>query len=164
MQCVSKGCPSEPPVLGTHRLALRHGFPTGLGTPRWKHLAAGWCRLAASPGVQRWVPRTPRALGAGKDPGKGLLLVQAQGLPWGRGPSNLPGKSRGAPSLPRAAQGRGFSHAAGSPEQPAGKDAGSTGCGAEQQPFPRDVNGHCAAKPVAIALPAGPSPPAAPRH
>lgn len=100
MRYASDACQSTP-VPGTHRPALHHGLPTGLGNASWEHPAAGRCHLAASPGVQRWVPRTPQALGTGRDPRKGLLLVPAEGLPWGRGPSNPPGRSRGAPGLPR---------------------------------------------------------------
>lgn len=131
--------------VGRHR-ALRGRAPRTWSTLSWEHLGAGWCHLAASPGVQRWVPRTPWALGAGRDPGKGL--------PWGWGSCNSPGRSRGAARLPGVgllAQCR----------QPGA--AGRGGCrqrGVQSRAaaVPRDINEHRTAKPVAVPLPQGTGP------
>lgn len=125
------------------------------GSPQdWEHPAVGRCCLAACPGVQG--ARTPQALSTGRDQRKGLLLAQAQRLSWGWVPLTLQGGVEGSPRC----RGRGFSPAAGRPQQLAGQGEGST----EKQPFPCDVNGHRAAKPLTIPLPVGPSPLAAPNH
>lgn len=123
-----------------------------------------------------WHPRggtTPRRClpsclpwGAGGSPGPpghwAQGGTQGRGCSWCRLSACC---GAGAPVTRRGEQGgRGFSHAAGSPRQLAAEDAGSAGCGAEQQLLPRDVREHQAAKPVDIPLPAGPSPLAAPCH
>ena len=143
MKCHAGASPA--PLGGTCGARARDACqsPLSLAPTDWHHATGsphGWAPRAGSTQLQVgavWLlslgcrggsPAPSWALSTGRDPGKGLLLMRAQGLSWGRGPSNLPGRSRGAPSLPRAARGQGFSRAAGSPEQLAGEDAGSTGC------------------------------------